>query len=224
MILSKPLPASDAPRVRLFLKQVCTAPERHARFLNTLSLLEHIGSRKIMASQSRAGADLALSRHALRHLAEETRHAYFFRRAAEAIAQRELSYQANEILAGSHARLYMGRLDAFIARSASGQAAYLYMSLIVELRAVWFYKIYQEVLKETGQPLSLTSLLAEETRHLEEMDEHLYGLGENLDARLPVFSAFEETHFIAMLAGLEHSVCAPPAELEARVMRAHIPF
>ena len=43
-------------RTRLFLKTVCQAAPLHARLLNTLSLLEHIGSRKIMGKFSASRA------------------------------------------------------------------------------------------------------------------------------------------------------------------------
>jgi hypothetical protein len=202
-------PVPDEARVGLFLRRVCCEPVSHSQFLNTLSLLEHIGSRKIMASQSRA--DSAPSCDTLKHLAEETRHAYFFKRAAESIGCRKFSYGANDVLAGAHARQYMGRLDACIARAVRGPAAYLYMSLIVELRAIWFYEIYQRVLKDMNQPLNLTSLLAEEKRHLEEMSESLSELGENARLRLPTFTSFEDSQFVKMLAGLERAVGSPEA-------------
>ena len=57
----------------------------HARFMNTLAMLEHMGSHKIMATQ--AGPDIDLP--TLKHLAEETRHAFFFKRHANREAARE---------------------------------------------------------------------------------------------------------------------------------------
>ena len=56
----------------------------HARFMNTLAMLEHMGSQKIMATQ--AGPDIDLP--TLKHLAEETRHAFFFKRHANREAGR----------------------------------------------------------------------------------------------------------------------------------------
>src|SRR6185503_1288646 len=137
-----------ATAVKQRLGWFCGHPSAHARFLNTLSLMEHIGSRKIMMSQTSQdpGGDT------LRHLAEETRHAYFFKRAAEKLARGTLGYGADETVAGAAARFYMERLDAGIVRSLDGAPAsalpYLYMSLIVELRAVWFYRLYQETLTQ----------------------------------------------------------------------------
>ena len=201
MNIQVPVESEDAARMRALLARICADAGLHARFLNSLSLMEHIGSRKIMASQ--AGGPL--SSDTLKHLAEETRHAFFFKRAAEAVAGRELSYEADALLAGPQAALYMGRLDAFVARQARGAAAYLYMSLVVELRAVWFYALYQSVLQGAGSFLKLTSVLAEEERHLEEMRQSLAAMGEDVDARMADFSAFEARRFAVLLEALEQA-------------------
>ncbi|OJT95090.1 MAG: hypothetical protein BGN82_08640 [Alphaproteobacteria bacterium 65-7] len=198
------MPATDPIRINAFLDAACADPGLHARFLNTLSLMEHIGSRKIMVSQSRR----PLGQETLKHLAEEARHAFFFKRAADAAARREMSYDDVDVIAGPRARLYMGRLDAFIGHAVSGEAAYLYMSLTIEIRAIWFYRLYQDALKRNGHGLNLNSLLAEETRHLDEMRRRLVALDENPDARLPVFVAYEEALFGNLLTGLEQGVAA----------------
>ena len=62
-----------------FLTAVLADDRNHVRFLNMLSLLEHLGSRKIMLSQMKG----ILTQDILKHLAEETRHAFFFKREAE---------------------------------------------------------------------------------------------------------------------------------------------
>jgi hypothetical protein len=197
-----PSPAPlDEKRLARLLSAVLAEPRLHARFLNTLSLMEHIGSRKIMAS--RAGG--ALAAESLKHLAEETRHAFFFKRAGEGIAGSALSYEDGDLLAGPEARGYMGRLDGFIAERVQGAAAYLYMSLVIELRAVAFYRFYQEALKKAGTGPNLTSVLAEEKHHLAEMEEMLAGMGEQVSVRLPEFLAFEAGRFETLLGALERA-------------------
>jgi hypothetical protein len=195
-----------AAAVKQRLAWFCRHPAMHVRFLNTLSLMEHIGSRKIMASQ----AGRRLSGDTLRHLAEETRHAYFFKHAAEKIAQHPLDYGAAETIAPAAARGYMGRLDAGIARDFVGNEAgtlpYLYMSLIVELRAVWFYRLYQETLAEQGSALSLRSVLAEEELHLNAMQGHLTAKDPDCASRLARFKTREQQRFGALWAAVE-SVC-----------------
>src|SRR5579884_874228 len=101
---------ANAARVRgvgARLAAIASDPPLHARFLNMLSLLEHIGSRKIMTSK--AMSDPASD--VLKHLAEESRHAFFFKRAAERTASRHLDYSPVHTIAPAAARLYMGRLD-----------------------------------------------------------------------------------------------------------------
>ena len=174
---------------------LCRHPSAHARFLNTLSLMEHIGSRKIIASQ----AGERLTGDTLRHLAEETRHAHFFKRWAEKIARKALGYAAAETIAGAEARGYMGRLDANITsecgRSADAGLPYLYMSLIVELRAVWFYRLYQAVLDEHATGISLKSVLAEEELHLDAMLARLTETDEECSARMGRFQESEQQRF-----------------------------
>ena len=195
-------------RVRALLARIAADSDLSARFLNTLSLMEHIGSRKIMVSQ--AGA---LHGETLKHLAEETRHAFFFKRAAEALAGRTLDYGADDVLAGPQARLYMGRLDAVIARQVSGGAAYLYMSTIVEIRAVWFYRLFDQVLKAAGRSLKLSGLLAEEENHLADMRARL--ADPLMETRLEAFTAQENIQFARLLDGLEEAVFAVAAPLNA---------
>lgn len=188
-------------RVGALLARIAADPGLSARFLNSLSLLEHIGSRKIMVSQ--AGA---LNGETLKHLAEETRHAFFFKRAAESLAGRPMDYGAADVLAGPQARLYMHRLDAFIARSVSGPAAYLYMSTIIEMRAVWFYRLFDQIWKAAGQTLKLSSLLAEEQTHLAQMRARL--ADPLVETRLESFAAHENVQFARLLDALEEASSA----------------
>jgi hypothetical protein len=189
-------------RVRARLVAFCAERPLHARFLNMLSLLEHIGSRKIMTSPAMAEPDL----ERLKHLAEEGRHAFFFKRAAERMALHPLDYSAANTIAGPSARLYMGRLDVEISRKLGRCAPalpYLYMSLIVELRAVWLYRIYQIVLMEQKAGLSLKSILAEEELHLRAMFARLQEMDRDAKNRIALFCGFEETRFRTLWSQIE---------------------
>ncbi|HEY4265388.1 MAG TPA: hypothetical protein VGM72_08725 [Micropepsaceae bacterium] len=196
--------------VRTRLAAICAAAPLHARFLNMLSLLEHIGSRKIMTSPAMQAPDL----DALKHLAEEARHAVFFKRAAERTAARAFDYSPANTLAEPSARLYMSRLDVEISRGVGAAAIpalpYLYMSLIVELRAVWLYRIYQAVLLEQKAGLTLKSILAEEELHLCAMSARLSQLDRNAASRIPHFCAFEEVLFRHLWSEIEEA-CAVPS-------------
>ena len=108
----------EAP-VREFLQAVVKNPPLHAKFMNMLSMLEHMGSRKIMVSQMRR----TLTEDSLKHLAEEARHAYFFKRQAERVAGQALDgYTEENTMARVPALMYFGRLDAGISARAADAA------------------------------------------------------------------------------------------------------
>src|SRR5579871_4390335 len=182
--------------VRAHLAALSADPAIHARFLNMLSLLEHIGSRKIMTCRAMRAPGLEL----LKHLTEESRHAFFFKRAAEGFAGRTLDYSAADTIAPASAKNYMGRLDAEINGSLQDDVAelpYLYMSLIVELRATWLYRLYQDVLA------SLKSILAEEQLHLEDMIACLQAKDSETPARITRFCALEDDRFRNLWSAVE---------------------
>lgn len=183
--------------VRNFLNKIIKEPQDHARFMNMLSMLEHMGSRKIMISQM----NKTLTEDILKHLAEEARHAYFFKRQAERIAGYTMDgYTENNTMSRLSAQMYFGRLDAGITRSLPfDDEAYPWVSLIIELRACWLYALYQDVLETTDLHLSLKSLLAEEDMHLAEMFEMCGEDGE----RLKSLSAYETSLFEKLWTALD---------------------
>ena len=188
--------------IRARLTAFCAQPAGHARFLNMLSLMEHIGSRKIMLSQQRA----ELAQRTLRHLAEETRHAYFFKRLAEKLARRPLGYGEAETIAPASARGYMGRLDATITERLSAGAPelpYLYMSLMIELRAVWLYRLYQEILDQQKTGIGLKSVLAEEGLHLDSMLARLHEMDQDASRRMEEFISLEDERFRTLWRAIE---------------------
>jgi hypothetical protein len=185
---------------------LCARPKDHARFLNMLSLLEHIGSRKILSSQMRG----SLGVDVLKHLAEETRHAYFFKRHAERLAGASLDYADGVTMAATAAKMYFGRLDAAIGQSLGRaihrEVPYLYVSMIVELRAIWTYGAYHRLLEEGRVGISLKSVLAEEELHLPQMAEALAAHGEVPDDRATAFVELEDRLFRTLWRAIEADV------------------
>lgn len=174
-------------QTRSLLNRIVGDDALHPKLINTLSMLEHMGSHKIMATQHGSAVDQAT----LRHVAEECHHAFFMKRQAEKAAQRPLGYEPGELLAPVAARMYFQRLEAsmvrVLEREDSVGATYLYMSMIVELRAIWFYSLYQQVLTRHRHSLSLKRLLGEEQNHLTEMAERLRQAGSLNDIRVDTF-------------------------------------
>jgi hypothetical protein len=188
------------------LERAIASPAAHGRLINTLSLLEHMGSHKIMATQHRADIDQAT----LRHVAEEAHHAYFMKRQAEKTADRPLEYVAADLLAPAAARMYFQRLEAATVRTlgheCSPRAAYLYMSMIVEFRALWFYGLYQETLQRARHVLSLKRVIGEEQNHLDEMATRLDAAGERSDMHVTALLARERVLYSRLLAALDRAV------------------
>jgi hypothetical protein len=192
-------------RTRTLLDAIVAAPTRHARMINTLSLLEHMGSHKIMATQHSAAIDQAT----LKHVAEEAHHAFFMKRQAEKTAGCTLEYVAADLLAPASARMYFQRLEGATVRALgkqrSSRAAYLYMSMIVEFRALWFYGLYEQALKRARHALSLKRVLGEEQAHLGDMAERLDAGGELDGARATQVLAAERKLYSRLLGALEQA-------------------
>ena len=190
----------EAP-VRNHLSAIIKDREAHAKFMNMLSMLEHMGSRKIMVSQMHKGE--TLTEDTLKHLAEEARHAYFFKRQAERAAGKSLDGWTEEnTTARVPALMYFGRMDAGISKIVGDDAAYGWVSLIIELRACWLYTIYQEALEGSDYQLSLKSLIAEEDGHLAEM----YEMCGSDTTRLRELSAYETELFGKLWAKIDNTV------------------
>ncbi len=192
-------------QTRSLLARIVPEAPRHARLLNTLSMLEHIGSHKIMSTQHAADID----QPTLKHVAEEAGHAYFMKRQAEKAAERPLEFVAADLLAPAAARMYFQRLEAAmvrtLARQRSARAVYLYMSMIVEFRALWFYGLYQQTLERHRHAVSLKRVIGEERGHLAEIANRLEMAGELSDARATEFLARERTLYARLLAGLQRA-------------------
>lgn len=193
-------------QTRAVLGHVVQDATLHSRMTNTLSLLEHMGSHKIMTTQHGAHVEHAT----LRHVAEESQHAAFMRRQAERIAGHSLEYVPSDLLAPAAARMYFQRLEARVLqrlrKEQSACATYLYVSMIIELRALWFYGLYAEALRDAGHAMSLKRILGEEEHHLREMAERLESNGQLNDARVGEFVDVEQRLYTGLLAAMSREL------------------
>ena len=207
---------------------------RHARFLNTLSLLEYIGVRKILKSQPAEG----LSAEMLEHILEEARHAYVLKRLAlrvggEAVA----TYAAPALLCGEEARRYIQTLDRSAEidlkesrDSASGAAAtggavpaggvspasgsasvnYLYTTLLIEERAGAVYPLYEPLLARVGLGGVLAGIIREEEGHLSAVMRRVMDEDPGHAPRLERLRRAERRAYAAFVAALDRE-SAPAA-------------
>lgn len=199
-------------RVKSFFLNIISSVELHARWLNTVSMMEHMGSRKIHSSQTGS----AISEMILRHASEEARHAAFFKKAAMRISPNYCkSYEPGYLLSGGSAFLYFQRLDATIHKALKSESqlagskkylCYLYVTKMIEERAEMLYGIYQEVLESSRSPISLKGIIKEEEGHLREMNEVLEGLDPKFESRSDEFRKIEERLFQKFFIRLEESM------------------
>lgn len=185
------------PTAELFAKSLARiVPDKdlHARLLNTLSYMEHIGATKIARTQSGPEATFTT----LKHAAEEARHAFYLKKLAQKLKPGSCpTYHFEHLLAPIPSRQYLYKLDIAASRLAknaglTGRAlhdlAYLLVTYAIEVRADELYPVYEQFLESIPEErLSVQSIIAEEVGHLSEMEaalavypEHLRALTQDL--------------------------------------------
>jgi rubrerythrin len=152
----------------------------HARWLNTLSLMENTGARKISASEDPETVTYII----LKHAAEEHRHAFYLKKQIEKIKAENCPTYANEyLIAPKSSKYYLNQLDVDVCRYLKKEmgltgrelrfAAYLLVTYAIEVRADELYPVYQEELDRTSSKVNVKSIILEEEGHLEEMINQL---------------------------------------------------
>jgi len=160
--------------------------ELHAKWLNTLSLMENTGARKISACED----PLTVTYIILKHAAEEHRHAFYLKKQIEKVGEGKCpTYEPGYLLAPAQSRYYLNQLDIDVCRYLKNElglkgkelrfAAYLLVTYAIEVRADELYPVYQEALEKEGSRVNVKSIILEEEGHLEEMINQLKAFSEN---------------------------------------------
>lgn len=195
------------------LSKIVSNNETHARWLNTLSLMENSGARKISASEHKKDVTLII----LKHAAEEHRHAYYLKKQ---IAKLSLdacpTYADQYLLASSESRYYLNLLDVLVCKylkntlNLSGNdlkfAAYLLVTYAIEVRADELYPIYQNALDEASSKVNVKSIILEEEGHLEEMLVQLKSFSADWEKHAEKAVEFETKLFNDWLKALQKEV------------------
>ena len=180
--------------IKTFLKKIVLDSKLHARFLNTLSFLEYIGTRKIIKSQPSSYFNEEL----LEHLNEEARHSLFFKRLAQKQSKKIMGFTPNEMLLKKESENYFQNLDQKSKELAANPFMnYLYTTWSVEIRALHVYSIYNNILKDNSFSFSLRSVLKEEQSHLEYVEE--LGVNKN-PIHKKILKEFEEQKFSQLIS------------------------
>ena len=180
----------------------------HARWINTLSYMEHIGSRKIIKSQD----SQLIGLFTLQHISEEARHACFLKK----LGDRHFpsicpTFEPQYLLGGPAASCYFQSLDVFLEEKLKKEKEasllnYLYMTLLVEERAMEVYTLYQRFLREKQISLHLRPLLAEEELHLQETSHLLKKRDTLFSSRRKEWKIFENQLFLNFLMAIENDL------------------
>jgi len=158
------------------IKEIVKDTHAHCRWLNTLSIMENTGARKISACEHKTDVTLIV----LKHAAEEHRHAYYLKKQIGKLAETGYETYADEYLvAPFDSRFYLNKLDVEVCKylkaelGLSGEelkfAAYLLVTYAIEVRADELYPVYQQALDEVRSKVNVKSIILEEEGHLEEM-------------------------------------------------------
>lgn len=174
----------------------------HAKWLNTLSLMENTGARKISASEDMETVTYII----LKHAAEEHRHAFYLKKQIEKTGIENCTNYAGEyLMAPAYSRYYLNQLDIDVCRylkkelSLSGKAlrfaAYLLVTYAIEVRADELYPVYQQALENAGSKINVKSIILEEEGHLEEMINQLKSFSPDWESHAAKAVAFESSLF-----------------------------
>jgi hypothetical protein len=152
----------------------------HARWLNTLSLMENTGARKISACEDPETVTYII----LKHAAEEHRHAFYLKKQIEKIDKNQCpTYSGDYLIAPKSSKYYLNQLDVDVCRYLKKElglkgrelrfAAYLLVTYAIEVRADELYPVYQDELDKASSKINVKSIILEEEGHLEEMINQL---------------------------------------------------
>lgn len=195
------------------LTKIVSDSDKHARWLNTLSLMENSGARKISASEHKKDVTLII----LKHAAEEHRHAYYLKKQISKLNLDACPTYADQyLLASSDSRYYLNLLDVLVCKylkstlQLSGNdlkfAAYLLVTYAIEVRADELYPIYQNVLDQASSKVNVKSIILEEEGHLEEMLVQLKNFSPDWQKHADKAVGFETKLFNDWLKALEKDI------------------
>ncbi len=159
------------------LEKITADPAVEAKWLNTVSLLEFIGARKIAKTVAQQHPCLDV----LEHHADETRHAYIFKKLSATLSD---SPENEDYLCKEAAVEYFQSLDHGMAKWLKEQGFtpedcypnYLLTTSLIERRAMMLYPVYRDTTSQTAVREELVQVIAEETNHRPGIDKQLKNL------------------------------------------------
>jgi bacterioferritin (cytochrome b1) len=202
------------------LEQIVEDNAFHAKWLNTLSLMENTGARKISASEHPTKVTLLI----LKHAAEEARHAYYLKKQISKLNLYGFeNYDFKSLIAPLKSYHYLKNLDLEASRYLKNEmglygyelnyAAYLLVTYAIEVRADEIYPKYQAALDKVNSKVNVKSIILEEEGHLEEMIVQLKQFNRDWEIHANAICKIEQDLYYGWLKALSMTVAANPAEL-----------
>ncbi|MCX6351721.1 MAG: hypothetical protein NTX03_07655 [Bacteroidetes bacterium] len=175
--------------MQALIDKIVAQPALHSRWLNTLSMMENAGAKKIKNCED----PIFVNEIILKHAAEEARHAYYLKKQINKIEEKACpTYEKRFLLAPNTSYNYLNMLDVKICKYLKSNfgythhklkyAAYLLVTYAIEVRADELYPIYQNSLNATQSSVTVKSIIAEEKNHLEEMTNQLKEFSKDWEA------------------------------------------
>ncbi|MBK0379112.1 hypothetical protein [Mucilaginibacter segetis] len=194
------------------LPKIIQDNQLHARWLNTLSLMENTGARKISASEDPTTVTYII----LKHAAEEHRHAFYLKKQIDKTGEQCPTYSTEYLLAPAFSKYYLNQLDIDVCRYLKSElklsgaelrfAAYLLVTYAIEVRADELYPVYQDALDKVNSKVNVKSIILEEEGHLEEMINQLQNFSPEWEKHAQKAVAFETELFGRWVANLASGI------------------
>lgn len=195
------------------LNIIVPSAELHSKWLNSLSMMENTGARKISKYEDPVYTDIIV----LKHAAEEARHAYYLKKQIAKLDEGACpDYSFKHLLAPVSSYQYLHRLDVAACRylreeiglegRAVDHGAYLLVTYAIEVRADSLYGVYQDVLTAHNQRVNVKSIILEEEGHLEEMTKMLIGFREDWEVLADKMCSMETMLFNEWISAVAREV------------------
>ena len=188
-------------RTSRFLETVISHKNLHGLWLNTLSFLEYMGTRKI----AKALCQEIFNETLLDHLNEEARHSLYFKKLARRVASQKYGFQKQELLAGPQVRAYFQNLDEMAEKISQKQPFlnYLLTTWTIEKRAVLVYNTYNCLLRQKKFSFSLNPVLQDEKNHLHNVKTHIEKITSDCGKIFQLLRDFETKEFKILMDCME---------------------
>ena len=199
------------------LEKIISDENLHSRWLNTLSYLEYIGTRKMLKSLPAH----ILSKAFLEHIHEEARHSLFFKNLAQKIAQKNLSFKNHELLVSQAGSDYFQQVDHYSVKFSFSNPiiSYLYTTYTIEQRALLIYSVYNEILQRKGFSFTLQSVLNDEQAHLDFVFKKIQKIDPLWERNLEEIDDFEHQKYFSWLILLEREIFDIPLMTDFHQLR-----